>query len=144
MDDMMVALNPCLLVSGNATTQAAAHNRTQIYTMVVGQNATADMTQLCQLISDSPSMPGSTWENKTTKEGFSILLDVLWGEGHPTSVAQREYTLEYSHVCGQIEANYTTEEIPPLLKLIARADQLEFYHHCNISKNGVGQQAHQN
>jgi hypothetical protein len=134
MDDMMAGLSACLLTSGDAGVIAAARRRTQTYNMVIGQHASAGMVELQQLVAEAPAMPMTVWQTTTTFQGFSIVLDVLWKEAHPTSVLYRDFVLAFMRVAGQIEANYTADQIPPLLPLFMRMHQLEFYRHTNELK----------
>ena len=86
-DDMMASLNICLLPTGNAASVANARRRTVSYTMVIGQQASANMAQLHELLLSAPIFAETIWESKRGFEDLSVLVDCLFRVTHPLSVA---------------------------------------------------------
>jgi hypothetical protein len=123
VDDLTGGLSPFLMVSGTPDEQAAARERSCVYTMVQAGNAAPTLDQLTHLVSNAPRVPKTLLQLLSTYGAYGTLLEVILGINHRVSQLFRSFLKQWTIVQTEVKVAVTASHLVGMLPLFLRHTQ---------------------
>ena len=114
-----------LLTSSDSVDAPTARDRQATFAMLHAGNVQPAMDQLAQLVDNAPRMPRDLIGLMSMLRAYSILLDVMFGEGHPMCLALYAFVVAWDGVQPQVNQYFSPDGgIAAFVPLVLRKVQL--------------------